>query len=659
MDDAEKELIRTRTDIVELISSYTSLKQAGSRYKGLCPFHQEKTPSFTVDPETSRWRCFGACQEGGDVFKFLEKAESLTFIEAAERLAERAGITLTGKGDAIEAQRLRSERDRLYNVNAAALQFFRDSYKRFRLPQEYAVARGLTHETLEEFGVGYAPDDWEQLANYLLKRKVNPDDAVKAGLIIPSRRGDGTYMDRFRGRLIFPIIDTQERVVGFGGRLIVEKPDAPKYLNSPETPVYVKSKTLYALNRARKAIGEKGVTVVVEGYMDAIAAHQAGIANVVATCGTSLTGDHARLLRRYAGENKTVVLSFDADKAGLSAALRAAETITSAASDLSLRILSLPPGEDPDSLIRSGNAAGFRKAIDDALTVPEFRLKSLEAQFDLGSDSGSIAYLKEAAEIIASVPSPLERDLLIRRIARFHPSFGTNSIHAEESVRQTVDEEKKKITAATARSSAGSGDTFTDFDAPPPNTEPTHYIPAQRRGGPVNGSYYNPRGSERPIAPFRAIKTESADERAERTLLRALLSTEWSAKAMRRIGGQENAMVFTNALTAQLMEALWPLLSGKIAPREALSQLSDSELIRYAEQVLFEENGPTLSEEAITDATLELQERGLREKNAEIRREITRQKEGYAAMDDEQLREYMRNLKALRGKHVDSDAEDA
>ena len=656
MDDAEKELIRARTDIVELISAYTALKRAGAKYKGLCPFHPEKTPSFTVDPEMGRWRCFGACQEGGDVYKFLEKAESLTFIEAAERLAERAGITLTGKGDREEALRQRSERDRLYAVNATALQFFREAYKRFKLPQDYAQRRGLAHETLEQFGVGFAPDDWEQLSNYLYKQKVPADDAVKAGLIMPSRKGDGSYTDRFRGRLIFPIVDTQERVVGFGGRLIVDKPDAPKYLNSPETPVYSKSKTLYALNRARKSIGEKGVAVVVEGYMDAVAAHQAGIPYVVATCGTSLTGEHARLLRRYAGENKTVVLSFDADKAGVNAALKAAETITAAASDLTLRVLSLPPGEDPDSQIRKGDVAGFRRAIDDALTVPEFRLKSLETQHDLNHDAGSIAYLKEATEIIAAVTSPLERDLLIRRIARFHPSFGTNSLRAEESVRMTVDQ-----ALAVKKEAAPENRQGDEID-----TGPTNYIPARRnRDSKLDGNAptyyrppYSPESREYKPAPMRFPKPPSAAEIAERTLLRALLSEEWLPVALRKIEGETQKLMFTNPLTARLVEALWPLLTGRIAPRVALNELADVELIAYADGITADDSGPTLNEAALSDAVHELQERGLREKNAEIRREWSQQKEGKTVMDDEQLRQYMRNQRLLRHRSSDADAAD-
>ena len=651
MDDAEKELIRSRTDIVELISAYTALKRAGAKYKGLCPFHSEKTPSFTVDPEMGRWRCFGACQEGGDVYKFLEKAENLTFIEAAERLAERAGITLTGKGDREEALRQRSERDRLYAVNAAALQFFRDAYRRFKLPQEYAIQRGLAHETLERFGVGFAPDDWEQLSNHLHKQKFPADDAVKAGLIMPSRRGDGSYTDRFRGRLIFPILDTQERIVGFGGRLIVDKPDAPKYLNSPETPVYSKSKTLYALNRARKSISEKGVAVVVEGYMDAVAAHQAGIPYVVATCGTSLTGEHARLLRRYAGENKAVVLSFDADKAGVNAALKAAETITTAASDLTLRVLSLPPGEDPDSLIRKGDVAGFRKAIDDALTVPEFRLKSLETQHDLNHDAGSIAYLKEATEIIAAVSSPLERDLLIRRIARFHPSFGTNSLRAEESVRMTVDQVKNASGNSAASPSGNEGEL---------DSGTTNYIPARRNSGGFSGG---------PTAFRTRFQQNQLNTKPERrrpqmlppspdvTFIRSLLDERWLSFALKQVNWSskdnccadknDNPLSFDSLHASDLVRLLFPLLTGKVTPQNALSAIADEQLLSYAEQIVVSSNGPDLNEENIQSAVERLVINGRKKKSATFA--------GETHPDNEQLQQYMRNQRALRHRTPNDD----
>ncbi|MBC7805454.1 MAG: DNA primase, partial [Akkermansiaceae bacterium] len=223
MEDSEKEAIRQRTDIVELVSTYTPLKKTGTRWKGICPFHNERTPSFTVDPERGRWHCFGACGVGGDVFTFLEKAENLTFFEAAERLAAKAGITLSRKGatpaEREAADRSRTEKDRVFHANALATRFYQQVLRRAPLATEYAYEkRKLSHQTLEDFQVGFAPDEWEGLSRYLVQQGVHLEDAERAGLV--TRRGDGSAYDKFRGRLIFPIVDVQERVVAFGGRIL-------------------------------------------------------------------------------------------------------------------------------------------------------------------------------------------------------------------------------------------------------------------------------------------------------------------------------------------------------------------------------------------------------------------------------------------------------
>jgi DNA primase len=601
VEDFEKEQIRARTDLVELIGGYTVLKKTGDRYKGLCPFHQEKTPSFTVDPKRGRWHCFGACQIGGDAFTFLMKAENLSFPEVVERLAAKAGVVLSGRGNSEEARQQASERDRLYSANAEAARFFRESFQRAKLAQQYATARGLVHDTREAFQIGYAPDDWTQLSDFLLRNKIHPEDAVKAGLILPSRRGDGSYTDRFRGRLMFPIVDTQERVVGFGGRLIVPNPEAPKYLNSPETPVFSKSKTLYALNRAKKSIGEAQTVVVVEGYMDAVAAHQAGVPFVVATLGTALTDEHTRLIRRYTGPGGNVVLSFDADTAGVGAALKAAGLLAGSAPDLGLRVLALPQGEDPDSLIQKGNIAGFRRAIDEALTVPEFRLKSLEAKHDIATDAGRFELLREAVEIIALVASPLEMDKLVRRVAPFHPSWAQNSMRAEESVRAEASRVRQGQPAGTVVNDDPLGGVI-----PPPN----------RRGGPTaynrngagqsgqSGQRYNKQPTRRVpfVRPDAAALPvpRSASEEAERTLLRAALSPDF-LPLLRSETQDRLPPVYTDPQIKLLLEALWPLLLGHVRPADALSSLSD-DLANAADLILLDDTGPALSEQVVRDA---------------------------------------------------------
>jgi DNA primase len=261
-------------------------------------------------------------------------------------------------------------------------------------------------------------------------------DAEKAGLVFRSRHAENAFIDKFYARLIFPIRDVQERVVGFGGRLMAPAENAPKYLNSPETPVFSKSRILYGLHRARKAIQAEDRAVVVEGYLDVVQAHQAGFHNVVATLGTALTEEHVRLLYRY---SKNVVLSFDADEAGVRAALKAAALFDGTDENATVRVLALPPGDDPDSLLARGDAPAFRRAIDSAVTVPEFRLRVLRAKTDVSTDAGKIAFLREALPVLAEVRSVLERDLLVRRLAPYHPAYATGGARAEESLRTELD----------------------------------------------------------------------------------------------------------------------------------------------------------------------------------------------------------------------------
>lgn len=640
MEPGEKEEIRQRVDLAEVVSGYTTLKKSGRRFKAICPFHQEKTPSFTLDPERGLWHCFGACSTGGDVFSFLMRAEGLSFPEAAERLAERAGVQLTRRGaDNETTQRERDERERLYAANAIALTFFRGSFGRAPVARDYAAKRGLAHETLEAFYIGFAPDDWEALSGFLTRwRAEHPGertllaDAEKAGLVFPSRRGDG-YTDKFRGRLIFPIHDVQERVVGFGGRLLVPAENAPKYLNSPESPIFSKSRILYALNRARKAIQAENRVVVVEGYTDAVAAHQAGFAYVVATLGTSLTEEHVRLLGRY---TQNVVLSFDADAAGVRAALRAA-ALFEAAQGFELRVLALPPGEDPDSLLAKGDAAGFRRAIDDALTVPEFRLRGLEAACDTTSDEGRLAFLRQALPIVAAVASPLERDVLVRRLARYHPAGGTR---AEESLRKEL------------RGYSGAERVTPFVPGPPIRSQGGAVLsPQEQREG---GTDYNRHGGEntggRPGQPGERLEVPSATpppsrrgalDIAEQTLLRAFLSDEW-VFAVRR---QLRPSYFSDPQAARLVEDIQPLIDGDYAPTTALDQLADGELARYANTVILGASDEPLDEAVIADCLSLLRKRRTQR---EFQQSLS-SPEGKPRDDDELLRRWDQKARAIQG----------
>ncbi|BDI31299.1 DNA primase [Capsulimonas corticalis] len=431
-DRSEIDDIRARTDIVSVVEQYVTLKRAGRNLKGLCPFHNEKSPSFQVNSDLGIWKCFGQCNEGGDVIKFVQKIENLSFQEALERLALAAGVTLSRGQNQYHHSAEPNERDRIYKVNALATRYYQDMLKRSPVAQEYLQKRGIAHAAQEAFLIGFAPDAWDGLVTHLAQQRVPSADAELAGLVSKSDRGG--YFDKLRGRLIFPILDVQERPVAFGGRLIEEaKPGQPKYWNSPETPAFVKSRTLYGLWRARKAIAERGQAVIVEGYTDVVAAHQAGFENVVATLGTSLTEEHVKVLARLA---QSVVLSFDADSAGLQAAFRAAKIFE--AQEVEVKVLDLPVGEDPDSLLRAGRRQTFLEAVEKAVPMVEYRIRQLVRQMPHDTDNDRIALFRKALPVLASVTSVIEREPYIRILAPYHPQYSYGAAYAEDQIREDV-----------------------------------------------------------------------------------------------------------------------------------------------------------------------------------------------------------------------------
>ncbi|MHB9037291.1 MAG: DNA primase [Armatimonadota bacterium] len=420
------EEIRERCDLVEIISAHVALRKMGRTYKGLCPFHNEKTPSFNVDPDRQLWKCFG-CGEGGDVFSFVQKAENLTFSEAVEQLARKVGVTIERSEQAAQAL---SERDRLFRANNVACTFFRKSLERSAKANNYLAKRGLTQLTVDKYRLGYSPGNWDDLLNHLTQQRISPADAVKAGLIKPRENSQGFY-DVFRDRLMFPILDSQERVIGFGGRIMGE--GEPKYLNSPETPLFVKNRTLYGLNFARKAISSSDNVLVVEGYMDVIATQEAGFENTVATLGTALTEEHVNVIARF---TRNVILSFDSDSAGMKAALRSSPIFERAG--FSTRILIMPKGEDPDSMLRGGDVSGFANVIKSAVSIPDFRIGLILARYDMQSDEDRASALKEMAAVAAEVESVVDRERLIRNLAKYHPNFSTGTTLAEDHLRAEV-----------------------------------------------------------------------------------------------------------------------------------------------------------------------------------------------------------------------------
>lgn len=388
--------VRAQTDILAVVQGYVLLKRKGNRYWGCCPFHNEKTASFSVVPDDGFFYCFG-CHAGGDAFKFISLVEHITWFEAVKRQAEQLGIPLPEqKHDPREEARLR-ELDDLRKVNALARDFFHNCLTVTRYGaagKAYLAGRGITAEAIARYGIGFAPDAWSKLSDAFQKRGISEHLLVTAGLAVRRERGEGIY-DRFRNRVIIPIADERGRVVAFGGRAL--EGAMPKYLNTAETPVFNKRKLLFGLDRAHRAIASEGYAIVVEGYMDAIAAWEAGVQNVVATLGTSFTEGHARILLRRAPR---IVFCYDSDTAGQEATLRALAAVRGRAAEV--RVLLLPDGKDPDEYVRTHGAQAFRALVETAVPAPLFRLRHVRAHM-ADSVEGRRSALAEMLPVLAEL----------------------------------------------------------------------------------------------------------------------------------------------------------------------------------------------------------------------------------------------------------------
>ena len=399
--------IKYRNDIESVINPYVNLKRRGKNLVGLCPFHNEKTPSFTVYPENGSFYCFG-CGAGGDVFTFTKLIENLDYIEAVKLLAERSGVELPQDGYDDSMQRLRNT---IYEINRETARFYH-SYlmsPEGRWGLEYFTGRGLSLSTIKHFGLGAAPDSWDALINHLKSKGYSIADMLQANVIAKSQRG--TYYDRFRKRAMFPIINIRGRVIGFSGRAMPGEDKAGgKYVNTSDTPVYKKSENLFAMNFAKNCCEER--IILVEGNMDVIALHQAGFENTVAALGTSFTGEQAKLLTKY---TKEIVLTLDADAAGQKAVRRAGEILKN--TGLNVRVVVLPDAKDPDEFIKKHGAARFAALLEGAQSEIEYRLLTAVQGVDTETDDGRLQYLKRAAEILAAVPDSMTRDLYIGRLS--------------------------------------------------------------------------------------------------------------------------------------------------------------------------------------------------------------------------------------------------
>jgi DNA primase len=435
--------LKRQADIVVVIQDYVSLKKAGTSYKGLCPFHGEKTPSFHVNREKGFFHCFG-CSAGGDVFKFLELHEKIGFQDAVKQLAQRFGVSLPEMEQSDEQRASAAERESLLKIHEAAAAWFREqllSPAGVRIRRQIA-GRGVTEATSEAMGLGFAPASRDALKQRLMKQGFSEGLLIRAGLV--TRRDDGSSVDRFRNRLIIPIRRDTGSVIAFGGRA-VDADQQPKYLNSPETPIYTKGRTLYGLDLSKAAIRERGFAVLVEGYFDFGQVHQAGFP-AVASCGTALTLQQVQQLRRFASK---VVLSFDPDAAGQGATEKSCELFVAEGFDVNVALL--PSGQDPDTFIRAQGAAGYSERLKQSKSYLEYLLDRASAGHDLNTDEGRVRFLAAMLPTAARIPDAAMRDRFADRLA-----FKANV--TDEVVRAKIREaavQRQTTISATALPSVG------------------------------------------------------------------------------------------------------------------------------------------------------------------------------------------------------------
>lgn len=453
--EAFVERVSEQTDILRIVQGYVPLKRRGNRYWGCCPFHQEKTASFSVLPDKGFFYCFG-CHAGGNAFKFLSLIENISYFDAIKLQAEKLGIPLPErKRSPQEVARDREIQD-LRKVNELARDFFHNCLTMTRMGERgkaYFAARGIRQETIEEFQLGYAPPAWDKLSTAFLKRGIKQEFLLASGLCAERKQGGGLY-DRFRGRVIIPIADERGRVVGFGGRVLDDS--TPKYLNTPETVLFNKRKLLFGLDRSHRAIQQEGRAIVVEGYMDAISVFDAGVHNVVASLGTAFTPEHAKKLLHYAPE---ICFCYDSDEAGQKATIRALSIVRDTGARV--RVIVVPDGKDPDEFIRKHGADAFRALVEKALPLVEYRLRYVLSHTNYDTLDGKVKALHEMMPVLAGIREAAVRSEYERRLAQtlmldegiVRSELCHYRPEAEEAVRQPI--RKAVAKADTALRKAG------------------------------------------------------------------------------------------------------------------------------------------------------------------------------------------------------------
>ncbi len=695
-----KEEIRSRTDLVEIIGAYTRLKRSGKNWTGLCPFHSDKNPSFSVSPTMGIYKCY-SCGEGGDLFKFVGKKENLDFIETIEFLAKRAGIQFERKG--VDREKA-SEREQAFALNEIAARFFQERLAKSQDAQNYLAGRAILKSTQEQFQVGFAPPDWEGLSFHLQKTRQDVALALKIGLIKERKEGGSGYYDTFRNRLMFPIFDVNGRVIAFGGRAMGD--DKAKYLNSEGSLIFDKSRTLYGLNFARKKLSGDIPAVFVEGYVDVITAHQAGFSQCVATLGTSMTEEHARLLVRY---NPKVVICYDSDSAGIKATLRGAAVWESIGIEgAEVRVARLPSGDDPDSILKRGETALFQKALDDAIPRVAFQLELTLKAHDLHTANGRADALAEAIPVLASVPLLTVRDRYAQDVAYLHTSYARDPVTAIQHILADAAAYAKQSHARDRNYPLSEDANRGPLENQPP--PPAHRPPSRENWGKSepwspprpdsygggnasgNGGYpqnrsgagnygsgggWRKRKPEGPVSdttpPPLAPPPVSGAEKAERQLLRAVFQPEFRAFLLGSLPPE--LLVTANGRRLFEIIARTPASAdGGIEPQPILRRVEADEegtdgaeaetgertgesrpakLSAFIRDVL-EDSRSLVSNEPLNEAVIRDCIRRLeRHRDEQTRREMLRRAETLS-MEDQQIaeREYQRRTREMKGSQT-------
>lgn len=600
------EQVRTRSDIVEVISQTVALKRTGKNFSGLCPFHSEKTPSFSVSPDKQIFYCFG-CHAGGDVFKFVQMRDNVDFIGSIRILAERAGLAMPEQERSPEEDRRYREMEVMYQACELAAAYYHSYLLNSPSAAEaraYLERRGLSADTIERFRIGFAPQSWDALQKALAPRGVKPETLVRVALARQSDRGSG-YYDLFRNRVVFPICNARGRVIAFGGRVLDDS--LPKYLNSSETPLFGKGRNLYALNVAREAIRQSGQAIMVEGYMDAVALHQAGISNAVASLGTALTGDQAGLLQQYARE---VIIAYDADAAGERATLRGLEIMS--ASGCTLRVATVPDGKDPDEYVRTHGRAAAEEVFRNAMPFIKYRFRRAAAGQNLMVTAGKQAVLRQVIPLLAKVTSAVELEDYLQ--------FMASELQLEPDIL------RREVARGASRPAT---------DRPGPVR---HNLKENRDNSKVAGLANN---SIPPSELPRGIYL------AEQALLRAMLE---SADVRRLVENELGAAGYTDPGHRIIAETMLRVAAPgePLTAASVLDQISSSEIYQLATRIFLQEVEYSLSIKAVADYIRTIKDFRRSTRIAELLLEI-REAQSVGRDAGELVREYQELIRDAKG----------